>query len=261
LRAPRLLLLCAVALLLPLRTGAQEFPMEDLMNPGAVRARDWLRLRGAQGSVWRGDIELGYIGATGNANTISAHSRLRLQNDRPRWTHTFRYEIVFAEEESVTTTDLTRASQKSAYKLTADDYLFETVRYDRNPDSGYRYRFSEVLGYGRRVVRSETVKVFLEAGPGARQTRQPDDALDGEAQVYISGELEWDISANANLNQLVVVEAAESNTVTDSLTALTARIDAAFSMKLSHSIVHNSTPGVDAAPTDSVTSVTLVYTF
>lgn len=243
---------------------AQDLPDGgNLIDPGAVRAREWLKAGNGKtdGSEWRGDVEFGYIGTTGSSNTVSTHSRLRVQNDRPRWIHTFRYEILYVEEEHVTTTDQTRASQKSAYKLTPDDYLFETVRYLRNPSLGYRYRVSEVVGYGRRLVGTETLRLYLEAGPGARQTRQPDQSVDSEAQAYLSSELDWDFAKKANFNLQLVTEAAKSDTMTEIHAALSARINARFSLKVSHSIVTHSEPVGDAPPTDTITSATLVYTF
>ena len=234
----------------------------DLVDPEARRGSAWARLPPTEESRWRGDAELGYLATSGNTETETTHTRWRIQNDRPHWIHAFRVEATIARTEAdASAVEEYRASQRSAYKLTRVDYLFEKLRYERNVAQGFHYRWSEVVGYGRRVYGSEAATVHLEAGPGARQTWLLDETVQREAQLVVSGEWNWNITPTATLNEFLVVEAGETNTYTNWTSALTVRINSSFSSRFSYDVVNNSDVPDGIERTDSTTTVTLVYAF
>lgn len=234
----------------------------DFVDPEARRGSAWARLPAIEESRWRGDAELGYLATSGNTETETTHTRWRIQNDRPDWIHAFRVEATIARtEEDTSAVEEYRASQRSAYKLTAVDYLFEKLRYERNVAQGFHYRWSEAVGYGRRVHGSRAAAVYLEAGPGARQTRLLDETVQREALLVVSGEWNWNITPTATLNELLVVEAGETNTHTNWTSALTMRINSRFSSRFSYDVVNNSAVPEGIERTDTTTTVTLVYAF
>ena len=68
------------------------------------------------------------------------------------------------EDNNTTTAERYLISGKSDYRLSDISYLFGTVDYEDDRFSGYDYRATEVVGYGRRVLNTETMTLELEAG-------------------------------------------------------------------------------------------------
>jgi putative salt-induced outer membrane protein len=234
----------------------------DFIDPEARRGSAWAKLAPIGESQWRGDAELGYLATSGNTETETTHTRWRIQNDRPNWIHAFRVEATIARTaEDTSAVEEYRASQRSAYKLTAVDYLFEKLRYERNVAQGFHYRWSEVVGYGRRVYGSAAATVYLEAGPGARQTWLLDETVQREALLVVSGEWNWNFTPTATLNEFLVAEAGETNTYTNWTSALTVRINSRFSSRISYDVVDNSDVPEGIEHTDTTTTVTIVYAF
>ncbi len=71
----------------------------------------------------------------------------------------------------------------------------------------------------------------------------------------------WQLSENAEFSQSLTVEKGESNTLTESVTALKSTIVGNLGMSLKINITRNSNVPPGSANTDSLTSVNLVYNF
>jgi len=222
---------------------------------------EWVESTAPQENVWRGDAELGYLETGGNVNTRSFQTRGRVQYERGKWRHTGRLDIVITEDEGVTTTEQYKATQKSAFKLSAADYLFGLVRYTRNRFQNLNYQFAEVAGYGRRVVKNEAVELDVEAGAGARQTRTLAEEDHAEGIYVVASELDWTLNTRSRFAEAVYVESGRLNTLTTSSTSLTLLIEKDFSMKMSYEVTHNSDVEPGVKRTDTVSTVTLVYSF
>ena len=59
----------------------------------------------------------------------------------------------------------------SDYKLESPAFLFATISYEDDKFSGYDYRITESVGYGRRVIDESDLSLDLEIGPGVRQSK------------------------------------------------------------------------------------------
>ncbi|MHB8405429.1 MAG: DUF481 domain-containing protein [Gammaproteobacteria bacterium] len=67
---------------------------------------------------------------------------------------------------------------QSNYSFTDTDHVLGMADYLRDTFSGYRRRTSEILGYGRRLLATDTQQLDLEFGAGTRQTRNTNDTSD-----------------------------------------------------------------------------------
>lgn len=233
-----------------------------LFNPSEGRISEYLKAGQVQQSQWSGDAELGSLTVSGNAPSLFTHARARVVNDRPGWRHQFRVEAIFSEAQDVEPSQLYRASQTTAYKLTPLNFLFEVVRYDRNVSQGIRWRWSEVGGYGRQLLHDKPFSLQLGLGAGARQTRRTDlDHPQREPIGVLIADFTWDISKAARLNEYAVVESGHTNTQVLSELALTLAVVGGISGRLSYEVTHNSSVPVGVKKTDVTSSVTLVYKF
>ena len=105
------------------------------------------------------------------------------------------------------------------------------------------------------------MKLDLEIGPGARQTKLDNGETDSEAIARGAAKLEWDISKTSKFTEVLTVEAGEDVTITKSVTGLSSKINGNLSMKITYTYKTTSEVPVGTDDTDTETAVTLVYNF
>jgi len=210
---------------------------------------------------WSGEGELGYVNTTGNTETQHLNAKLGLKKEVARWLHEVRFEAGNQKDGSATTAERYYAAAKSDYAFTERDYGYAGADYEDDRFSGYDYRTNVGLGYGRRVVNTETLKLNLEIGPGYRWSELDNGDEQNEATLRLAGNLGWTISDNASFTQELSAIIGDENTASRSFTALTTKINGNFALRLSYLLTHNSDPPPDTKNTDTETAVTLVYGF
>ncbi len=212
-------------------------------------------------SKWSGEAELGYLSTTGNTDTTSLHAKGKVVNEREKWKHTGTLEVTNKDSDGVTTAKRLFVTGKSDYKINDLSYLFITASYDDDEFSGYQYQASGAFGYGYHVLKSDNLKLDLEAGLGARQSKLDSGESGSEGIIRGAGDFEWKISKTSVFTQFLSVEAGEDNTISRSVTALKMEIVGNLAARISYSVRHSSDvpPGIEKTDTESV--VTLVYKF
>lgn len=135
------------------------------------------------------------------------------------------------------------------------------INYEDDKFSGYDYRVSEALGYGRRVIDEPTLMLSLEIGPGARQSKLETGGSDNEMTARGAAKLEWKIAETSTFTEDLTTDVGEDVTVTKSITALRAQINGSLATKITYTIKNTSDVPVGVRKTDTETAVTLVYSF
>lgn len=210
---------------------------------------------------WKGEVSLGAVASTGNTETVTASFGVAVKNDLERWRHRGWVEAVKSTESGDTTVERYLLDYQANYKLHPWDYIFANVRYDRDLFSGYAYQTSETAGYGREWTRSEKLTLELQGGAGLRQSRPEGGEDNNEGIVRGAFLLKWQFSRHAELSQSLTVESGETNTLTQSITALKSTIVGNLGMSLNINITHNSDVPPGTTNTNSLTSINLVYNF
>ncbi len=213
------------------------------------------------GSDWKGAGEFGYVATSGNTDTQSLTAKLGLINERAKWRHTLGLEALNNSDADTTTAERYGANWQSDYKISKRDYLFGRLSYETDKFSGYDYRTSETLGYGRRVLDITNMTLDLEAGAGARQSKLETGGSENEPIIRLGGKYAWQISPNAKFTENLWTEIGEDATITKSVTALQADIVGNLAMKLSFTVVNTSEVPAGVEKTDTETAVALVYGF
>ncbi len=226
-----------------------------LLTPITLHAEEKLA------SKWSGEAELGYLSTTGNSDTTSLHANGKIVNEREKWKHTGTMQITNKDNDGTTTAKRLFVTGKSDYNINDLSYLFITASYDDDEFSGYQYQLAGAFGYGYHVIKKENLKLDLEAGLGARQSKFNSGESNSEGIVRVAGDFEWTISKTSVFNQFISVEAGEDNTISRSVTSLSMQIVGNLAAKLSYNVRHNSDvpPGIEKTDTESV--VTIVYKF
>lgn len=214
-----------------------------------------------RGSEWKGAGEIGFVATSGNTDTQSLSAKLGIINEREKWRHSLSLEALNNEDDGETIAERYLAAWQTDYKFSEHEYVFGRVSYENDEFSGYEYRVTETIGYGRRVLNRDNMTLDLEAGPGARQSELESGESENEFIFRMAARYAWDISDNARFTQDLSSDIGEENAVTKSVSAVKADINGSLAMKVSFTVEHTSDtpPGVDE--TDTETGVTLVYGF
>jgi putative salt-induced outer membrane protein len=212
-------------------------------------------------AAWTADIGVGYVRTTGNTETESLKGDVKAVKEKNKWRHSVKLEALNTSDNGQTTAERYFLSGKTDYKFSEFGYWYVTASYEDDRFSGYDYRISESAGYGRRLVSQPTLTIDGEIGPGAKQSKTDAGENQDEFLVRLAGNLLWKISDNSDFSEELFTEIGDDETVTKSVTALTANINSSLAMKLSYTIKHTSEVPPDIEKTDTETVVTIVYKY
>ena len=213
-------------------------------------------------STWKAEAELGVLNTTGNTKTRNITAKAKAVNERDRWRHTIKLEALNSSENTATTAERYAASGKSDLKLTEKSYAFGLLTYENDRFSGYDYRSTETLGYGRNVIKRDTLTLDLEAGLGARQSKITSSGdKQNEGLLHVAGNLGWKISDTSTFSEDLSSDMGKQSTVSKSVTALKTQIVGNLASKISFTAKYSTKVPAGSTPMDTETAVTLVYSF
>jgi len=213
------------------------------------------------------------ITTEGNSSSKSFKTGLKLAYEEDAWRHIGAFESFTAEKEDEGTAEKYFLEAKSGYTFSKNNYAFVYGNYTDDRFTEFDFQTSVSAGYGRLILDTATQRWDAEIGPGHRITRSDDGDIDQETIVHIATNYAWRISETSRFEQTVLVEAGRTNTVTRSKSALVAKINSAFSMKLGYTVTYNQElPEATEAPdsteepeetyhADKETTVSLLYAF
>jgi len=210
---------------------------------------------------WKGEAELGLVYTSGNTETDTVNLKAKIAREELKWRHTASVAGLRTSDNSSTTAQRVEVKGQSDYKFSKHEYIFGLVNYENDRFSGYHYRISESVGYGRRVVDRPGMTLDLEVGPGARQSKLDDGSRENEFVVRGAAKYAWSISETSKFTEDLGVEAGKDNTVSKSVTALSSKINGNLAMRLSYTIKYTSSVPPTIKNTDTETAVTLVYSY
>lgn len=227
----------------------------DTIDPDAVPLAD------EPDDVFAGRLQLGYLAASGNSETVNSNGNLVLGWELIDWRHSVAAAAIYAEDENETTAENYRFGYKADRKLDERNYVFGTASWEQDEFSGYESRLTEAVGYGRRILDTGTHTLELEIGVGARQTELITGEERDETIGRLAGDYLWKFGEYSQFSQIIVVESGEENTYTESVSSLTAQLVGELDLVLSYTIKRNSEVPLGLENTDTYTSVNVQYTF
>jgi len=189
---------------------------------------------------WNASVEFGYVAVSGNNDTTSTNGRLNLGYEVEKWRHQG-FLAVQANETDSEDTENYAAEVKSDYKINDRAYGFGLLGYDKIDNSGFDYQASAVVGVGYSFIKDDVHTLDGEIGFGTRKSRisaisevldENDNVVideipastESEGITRIAGAYKRVISETSNFEQLLSSEIGDDNTITTSLTSLTANI-------------------------------------
>ncbi len=245
-----LLLLAAV----PPISAAEEAPAEE------------------QEPQWQASVQFGYVATSGNTETTSINGGFSASYEEKQWAHSLDIKSIFGSAEDSTTSEVETNAEKysiegkSDYKFSDKGYAFVVANYEDDRFSDNEYQASVAVGRGFKFITSETSKLDLELGVGYRETKKratlllPEESI-GETIARLAGKYVWKITKTSKFEQKLSVDIGDESTVTKSYTGVSANIDENLALKLSLTATHQSEVREGAEELDTVTAVTIVYSF
>jgi len=237
------------------------FAARVVFSLAVVTSTDCMAETGANDGSWKGNVELGIVNTTGNTETETINLKAKASTEREKWLHAVSLESLTSSDQGITTAERYAANGQSDYKFGKHDYFFAMLNYEDDRFSGYDYRVTEALGYGRRVIDEPTLILSLEIGPGARQSKLESGGSEDEMTVRGAAKLEWKIAETSTFTEDLSTDVGEDVTITKSVTALTAQVNGSLATKITYTIKNTSDVPVGVKKTDTETAVTLVYSF
>lgn len=205
------------------------------------------------------DANAAWVKSTGSSNKETIKGLLNLQYKIDAWTHQFHAEGLneadsYNDESS---TERYLVFEKSSWNFTERDYLFIKPQWEKDLQSAYEYQAFLAGGYGRNVIKTDTMILNTDFGAGVRRSKleinghTEDETLGNFALKY-----EWKFSKSARFNEDLSVETGAIGTVARTRTALTADITDVLGLTLSY---ETKTDSGESEVQDSLTTFGLTY--
>lgn len=184
--------------------------------PACVRAEDAVR-------PFTGDISAAYLRSTGSSSKEDFKARLDAQYVHDEWTHQFKAEGIneFDSTSGLRTAERYLVLERSGWNFTPRDYLFLKTQYEKDQQTDNDYQVLLAAGYGRKVIKTETMFLDIDLGAGNRYSKNDSTgATDSEAVGNLAVKYEWKFRAGGRLAEDASADVGENSTVVRTRTAL-----------------------------------------
>lgn len=218
----------------------------------------------AQAQDWNSGVELGYVSTSGNSEDSSLKFRANTEYKKEQWVYTAGFDALNAESNGQRSSENYFFSNRLRYNYSDTNYAFAYASYDDDRFSGYDYQATAALGYGRRLLNSDSQQWDAEIGPGYRVGEFADGSSsedEKEAILRLFTQYSAKISENASFSQEVTVEGGDDNTVSKSVSALKTAVVGNIALSLSYTVKYTENVPNGIKHADKETAVTLVYKF
>ena len=210
---------------------------------------------------WSGKAGFGFLSTDGNSETSSLNADLGVAYKTGRWTHGLTALAISGSTSGFTTAERYFLGLKSDWAINDKSYIFGLIDADKDKFSAYDLRTTETVGYGRKLINTDTRQWNVEIGVGATQLEPIIGEDISDAILRLATDYHWNLSETALFVQTVGIEAGDSNTFLESVTSLKAQVYKDIGVRLSYSIKNNSDVPVGIEKTDTFTAISLEYSF
>lgn len=212
-------------------------------------------------SPWTGKATLGYLATSGNTENSTLNTGIEVGFATGKWQHIANAAAINASENKVTTAEAYDLGWKTERNLSDKDFVFGRLDWRKDNFGAFDTQFSQTVGYGRRLIKTDKHLLNVEAGLGARQSETQDGLSENETIFRGGAYYKWQFSETAEFRQDVTVESGSANTYLVSDTAVSAKLVGNLALVASYTIKHNTDVPVLTEKTDTYTALSLEYAF
>lgn len=209
---------------------------------------------------WGGQVELGASTSTGNDESVGGTLGIQLAKEDLNWQHKFDALVDYRRSSGVTEKERFFTSYQSQRNIGKNIYAVGLLQYERDRPAGYTRRFSESVGLGIRLIDRPEMRLEMDGGPAFRQTAYVDGRDENQMSGRASMSFRWNVRPTITFTQKASAFVADSSTYVSN-TALTTKLFGALSSRFSFDVRHETSPQAGSVETDTVSRVTLLYSF
>lgn len=223
-------------------------------------------------SPWEGKAALSYIVKNGNSHSNSLYAKGSIAYSWTKWQVSLKGEGGRERSRDDKSHDMRRTSEKYYAELREerdigeDNYFYHQTTFENDNFSGYRYQLTDSLGYGRRLLKTDTQHLSVEVGPGYRLRKYRDDTLEhaGEKQqsalLHLGLTYDWQLTESTQFTESFQESLANKGGYSvRAETALTTMLNSHLAFSVAHLLTHDSEVPANSEKTDSQITMSLVY--
>ena len=212
-------------------------------------------------SPWSGKATLGYLATSGNTENSTLNTGVEVGYKTGQWQHLASATAISASENDVNTAEAYTAGWKSEWNITDANYAFGQLDWRKDVFGAFDTQFSQTIGYGRRLIKTDKHLLNIEAGLGARQSETQDGISEDEVIFRGGAYYKWLFSETAEFRQDMTVESGSDNTYLEAVTAISAKLVGNVALVASYTVKHNTDVPALTEKTDTYTALSLEYVF
>ncbi|MFT6077956.1 MAG: putative salt-induced outer membrane protein [Myxococcota bacterium] len=206
-------------------------------------------------------IEAGLSLAKGNNEQENVNVDFKTTYDAIKWKTTFQASAVNRKENDTRTAEEYRTSLNSRYKLDSKGYFFGEAEYVSDRFSGYKFRFSETVGYGHVFVKNNIINFEVEASVGGRHSKLSNDVRENSAIQKNTGRFNYKLTENIIFLQKASISFGRDATISSSETSVKTKLSKSLYLNFGINFEHISEVPAGTKKTDTLTKLNLGYTF
>ena len=212
-------------------------------------------------SPWSGKATLGYLATSGNTENSTLNSGVEVGFATGKWQHFANAFAISASENEITTAEAYELGWKSERNLTDVDFLFGRLDWRKDNFGAFDTQFSQTVGYGRRLIKTDRHLLNVEAGVGARQSELQNGISENETIFRGGAYYKWKFSETAEFRQDLTAESGSKNTYLESVSAVSAKLLGQLALVASYTVKHNTDVPALTEKSDTYTALSLEYLF
>ena len=218
---------------------------------------------------WLGSFaSFGFSNLTGNTQVLSLNGEINLLYTKKKWTNQFNASLNYGEDRgSVNKKRYFFQDQANLFLGKGKkNYLSLLANNSIDYFSPYNYVTTIATAYGREIIQSKKLTLSAQTGPGFRRTKE---RVNGDVfnRLIVRPQIQmvWKITPDTHFVETASVEIGKPYRFYQSTTSLTNKILKHLATSISFQIEHYSSlppnEKEDDKKTDTITNVSLVYTF
>lgn len=210
---------------------------------------------------WAGNINLGVKLKSGNTESNEADFTYQASRNYGLWDVHLRASADYDSVSSIITEEDLDARFQMDRSLTEVDYLYGSIDWERDPFADIDQKWTETVGYGRRLYRDLDQRLRFEVGPLAIQTNRSSGLDETEGGVRLRLLYDWDLREGLSFQSINRWDIAGDNGKVESINALTLTLTERLNLRVSVEIDYVDSVPFGTDHTDFETVLSLGYNF
>jgi putative salt-induced outer membrane protein len=210
---------------------------------------------------WTGEGEVGASLTTGTSKNKTVALGVHLTKEDLEWRHKIVAVANYQRSDDVTTAERYLASYEGNYRFTPRFYALGLLQWEQDRFAGFTARYSESIGAGYTIVDTPMFNWQISSGPALRQTKLVTHEGQSDTSLRADTLFLWNISPSTVFNEEIGAYVGGKDSTYFSTTALTTKIMGDLSARTSFNVTSESNPPPGIDNTNTITRVTLVYSF